>query len=168
MLVLFKHRQELSGVLSSQWIVQVYITMLVSARWELSKQWWMWWGLLIDLLPISRSNKVLLIRFSASALILLFRLFCFFRQHTLWRNWPLAQIPGLVVAHVVILYMLQRALPFLLHCVFFSWASCDPHFVQESCLPQTTPFSLPFHLKSHLFVSKVKVVLTFPRIENSS
>jgi len=41
MLILFKHRQELSGVLSSQWIVQVYITMLISVRRELSKQWWM-------------------------------------------------------------------------------------------------------------------------------
>ena len=40
MLVLFKHRQELSGVLSSQWIVKVYITTLVSARRELSKLWW--------------------------------------------------------------------------------------------------------------------------------
>ena len=145
MLVLFKHRQELSGVLSSQWIVQVYITMLVSARRELSKLWWMWWGLVIDLLPIFRSNKTLLNAFLSQCSDSFVQVVQFFCQHTLWRNSPSAHSRfggGSCCA------CCKELLLFLLHCVFFSWASWELQFVQESCLPQTAPF----HFQAHLYL----------------
>lgn len=84
-------------------------------------------------------------------------MFCFccpgcwvFHQHTLQRNSPLAQIPGLVAALVVLLFTLQRVCPFSRRCVFCLGASCNLHFVQELCLPPSALFPLLFHLQSHL------------------